>query len=190
MKFLLSKADLPRPIDEIPVDQAGQLLGAGAGDQAQVGHLCVPCKKFLRIHVVSRHVLQLLFLLCALDMRTTAKRSLFILAQFSPAAMEFRWVSTFSAPCTGITAKKDNSTMRFDKDFTQKLPASPAPAAGGTEKPARQKLPFRLFVTARPLLSVHPRGWSFPTSRRDPRGPCGRRRPAGGRWACAGRDRG
>ena len=38
--------------------------------------------------------------------------------------------------------------------------------------------------------SGRPRGRCSPTSRQGPRGPCGRRRPAGGRWACAGPARG
>ena len=38
--------------------------------------------------------------------------------------------------------------------------------------------------------SAHPRGRCSPTSRPDPRGPCGRMQPACGRWACAGRVRG
>ena len=42
----------------------------------------------------------------------------------------------------------------------------------------------------RPQPSGHPRGRCSPTSRPDPRGPCGRRQPACGRWACAGRVRG
>ena len=38
--------------------------------------------------------------------------------------------------------------------------------------------------------SAPPRGRCSPTSHPDPRGPCGRKQPACGRWACADRDRG
>ena len=38
--------------------------------------------------------------------------------------------------------------------------------------------------------SAPPRGRCSPTSHPDPRGPCGRKQPACGRWACADRGRG
>ena len=47
-----------------------------------------------------------------------------------------------------------------------------------------------LLTEQRPQPSAHPRGRCSPTSRPGPRGPCGRRRPACGRWACAGQDHG
>ena len=50
---------------------------------------------------------------------------------------------------------------------------------------------FMSELTGQPRQpSVLPRGRCSPTSRPGPRGPCGRRRPACGRWACAGRDHG
>ena len=55
-----------------------------------------------------------------------------------------------------------------------------------------QPLFVRIFglTVPRRQPSAPLRGRCSPTSHPDPRGPCGRKQPACGRWACADRDRG
>ena len=84
-------------------------------------------------------------------------------------------------------------------------PAVAVPAAAGLNHtpPPQTKIPraYAARGTGKILLPAYsvtpprrpsgrPRGRCSPTSRQGPRGPCGRRRPAGGRWACAGQGRG
>ena len=84
-------------------------------------------------------------------------------------------------------------------------PAVAGPAAAGLNHtpPPQTKIPraYAARGTGKILLPAYsvtpprrpsgrPRGRCSPTSRPGPRGPCGRRRPAGGRWACAGQGRG
>ena len=54
-KGVLLVADFLGPVDQITVDEAGKLLGTGAGDQSQLRNLSITAEKVLGIHIIDRH---------------------------------------------------------------------------------------------------------------------------------------
>ena len=155
---------------------------------------------------------------CCFPIRTICvqKRiSTFILSHFAFCAISICYTKRFSAPCTSVLlfSKRDCvfSTKRqpfsfavakihrfFEKSITfpcrhipPPLPAAPCKKAPLPVGRGAFFFIYRFFFTEQPRQpSEHPRGRCSPTSRQGLRGPCDRRQPACGRWACAGRGHG
>ena len=85
-----------------------------------------------------------------------------------------------------------DSPQRNSRHASLNLPTAKSPPAGMCrQRDLLHLLSAQNVLTGQPQQpSAHPRGRCFPTSRPDPRGPYGRRRPACGKWACADRGRG